>query len=111
MNINSDGAEIDAATDMEVYGDWIKFTDGERSTVKIDPYVVKQLMDFALANKVETSETATPISNLQIKAYLERLMGRVARRYQGSQKKDQDVAYGMEIVYFDLIDLLNGKEV
>ena len=110
MNINSDGAEIDAATDMEVYGDWIKFTDGEGATVKIDPYVVKQLMDFALANKVETSETATPISNLQIKAYLERLMGRVARRYQGSQE-DRDVAYGMEIVYFDLINLLNGEEV
>ena len=63
MNINSDGAEIDAATDMEVYGDWIRFVDGEGATVKIDPYVVKQLMDFALANKVETSETATPISN------------------------------------------------
>ena len=110
MNINSDGAEIDDARDIEVDGDWIKFTDGEGATVKIDPYVVKQLMDFALANKVETSETATPISNLQIKAYLERLMGRVARRYQGSQE-DRDVAYGMEIVYFDLIDLLNGKEV
>ena len=110
MNINSDGAEIDAATDMEVYGDWIKFTDGEGATVKIDPYVVKQLMDFALANKVETSETATPISNLQIKAYLERLMGRVARRYQGSPK-DVDIGQGMEIVYFDLINLLNGEEV
>ena len=110
MNINSDGAEIDAATDMEVYGDWIKFTDGEGSTVKIDPYVVKQLMDFALANKVETPELVASISNLQIKAYLERLMGRVARRYQGSQE-DRDVAYGMEIVYFDLINLLNGEEV
>jgi hypothetical protein len=32
-------------------------------------------------------------------------MGRVARRYQGSQE-DRDVAYGMEIVYFDLINLL-----
>ena len=61
MNINSDGAEIDAATDMEVYGDWIKFVDGEGATVKIDPYVVKQLMDFALANKVETSEPVAPI--------------------------------------------------
>ena len=109
MNINSDGAEIDAATDMEVYGDWIKFVDGEGATVKIDPYVVKQLMDFALANKVETSETATPISNLQIKAYLERLMGRVARRYQGSPK-DVDIGQGMEIVYFDLIDLIEGKK-
>ena len=107
MNINSDGAEIDGARDIEVDGDWIKFLDGEGATVKIDPDVVKQLMGFALANK---AETAASISNLQIKAYLERLMGRVARRYQGSQE-DRDVAYGMEIVYFDLINLLNGKEV
>ena len=110
MNINSDGAEIDAANFMEVYGDWIKFVDGEGATVKIDPYVVKQLMDFALANKVETSETATPISNLQIKAYLERLSVRIARRHQGSPK-DVDIGQGMEIVYFDLINLLNGEEV
>ena len=107
MNINSDGAEIDAVRRMQVYGDWIKFTDGEGSDVKITPGVVKALYEFAMANK---AETAASISNLQIKAYLERLMGRVARRYQGSQE-DRDVAYGMEIVYFDLIDLLNGKEV
>ena len=110
MNINSDGAEIDAATDMEVYGDWIKFVDGEGATVKIDPSVIRELYEFATANKAETSEMPASISNLQIKAYLERLMGRVARRYQGSQE-DRDVAYGMEIVYFDLINLLNGEEV
>jgi len=107
MNINSDGAEIDAATDMEVYGDWIKFVDGEGATVKIDPEVVKQLMDFAMANKVETP---APISNLQIRAYLERLNDRIARRYQGSLQ-DTDVAYGMEIVYFDLVNLIEGKEI
>ena len=110
MNINSDGAEIDAATDMEVYGDWIRFVDGEGATVKIDPEVVKQLMDFVTANKVEISETPAPTSNLQIRDYLERLKDRIARRYEGSPL-DQDYAYGMEIVYFDLIDLLNGKEV
>jgi hypothetical protein len=92
---------------MEVYGDWIKFVDGEGATVKIDPSVIRELYEFATANKVET---VASISNLQIKAYLERLMGRVARRYQGSQE-DRDVAYGMEIVYFDLINLLNGEEV
>ena len=48
MNINSDGAEIDAVRRMQVYGDWIKFVDGEGSTVKITPGVVKQLMSFAL---------------------------------------------------------------
>jgi hypothetical protein len=131
MNINSDGVEIDAATDMEVYGDWIKFVDGEGATVKIDPSVIRKLYEFAMAHAEEFDEgawnidwqpvfatnqisekvkTLAPISNLQIKAYLERLMGRVARRYQGSQE-DRDVAYGMEIVYFDLINLLNGEEV
>ena len=58
MNINSDGAEIDAARDIEVDGDWIKFTDGEGATVKIDPYVVKQLMGFALEHVKEFGERA-----------------------------------------------------
>ena len=107
MNINANGAEIDAARDIEVYGDWIVFTDGEGATVKIDPEVVKQLMGFAMANKVETT---APISNLQIRAYLERLKDRIARRYQGSPS-DGDVAYGMEIVYFDLVNSIEGKEV
>ena len=107
MNINSDGAEIDAARDMEVYGDWIRFVDGEGATVKIDPEVVKQLMDFVTANKVEISEAPAP--NLQIRAYLDSLKDRIARRYQGSQK-DQDIGQGMEIVYFDLIDLIGGKK-
>ena len=110
MNINSDGAEIDGARDIEVDGDWIKFTDGEGASVKIDPYVVKQLMGFALSNKAETPELVASISNLQIKAYLERLSVRIARRHQGSPK-DVDIGQGMEIVYFDLINLLNGEEV
>ncbi len=48
MNLCSDGAEIDNARKMQVYGDWIKFVDGEGSTVKITPGVVKQLLVFAL---------------------------------------------------------------
>jgi hypothetical protein len=110
MNINSDGAEIDAARDMEVYGDWIRFVDGEGAIVKIDPEVVKQLMGFVTANKVEISETPAPISNLQIRDYLERLKERIVKRYVGSPS-DRDIGYGMEIVYFDLLDLLNGREV
>jgi hypothetical protein len=58
MNINSDGAEIDRATDFEVYGEWIKFTDGEGATVKITPSVVKQLLEFAMANESEFYEGA-----------------------------------------------------
>jgi len=48
MNIGPDGAEIDGARDFEVYGEWIKFTDGEGSTVKITPSVVAALMVFAV---------------------------------------------------------------
>lgn len=50
MNINTDGAEIERATNMTVYGEWIKFVDGEGATIKIPPYVIKQLMVFALEN-------------------------------------------------------------
>jgi hypothetical protein len=58
MIINDDGAEIDGATNMEVYGDWVKFTDGEGATVKMLPSVVKQLLEFAMANKGEFTEEA-----------------------------------------------------
>ena len=58
MNLSSDGAEIDAVRRMQVYGDWIKFVDGEGSTVKITPGVVKQLMIFALEHINEFEEGA-----------------------------------------------------
>lgn len=58
MNIGRDGAEIDGAKDFEVYGEWIKFTDGEGSTVKITPSVVKQLLEFAMANESQFDEGA-----------------------------------------------------
>ena len=51
------------------------------------------------------SEFALP----QLKEFLNELNDRIARRYRGGQK-DQDIAYGMEIVYFDLIDLIEGKK-
>jgi hypothetical protein len=60
MNINSDGAEIDPGDirEMQVYGDWIKFVDGEGAAVKITPGVVKQLMIFALEHVNEFEEGA-----------------------------------------------------
>jgi hypothetical protein len=58
MNLGSDGAEIDAVRRMKVYGDWIKFVDGEGSTVKITPGVVKQLLAFALEHTDEFGEGA-----------------------------------------------------
>jgi len=50
------------------------------------------------------SEFALP----QLREFLNELNDRIARRYQGSDK-DQDIAYGMEIVYVDLLDLIGGK--
>lgn len=58
MIITEDGAEIDSAIDLEVYGDWIKFTDGEGAVVKITPRVVKKLMEFAMANEDKFDEGA-----------------------------------------------------
>jgi hypothetical protein len=58
MIVNDDGAEIDSAKDFEVYGDWIKFTDGEGAVVKITPSAVKQLLEFAMANESEFDEGA-----------------------------------------------------
>jgi hypothetical protein len=50
MIVTDDGAEINSAIDLEVYGDWIKFTDGEGAVVKIPPSVVNTLMIFAINN-------------------------------------------------------------
>jgi predicted HTH domain antitoxin len=51
------------------------------------------------------SEFALP----KLREFLNELNDRIVRRYQGSDK-DQDIAYGMEIVYVDLIDLIEGKK-
>ena len=58
MNINFDGTEIDSAVDMEVYGEWIKFTDDLGANIKITPSVVKALMIFALNNFEKFDEGA-----------------------------------------------------
>jgi len=58
MNFNSDGAEIDDVKHMEVYGNWLMFTDGEGATIKISPHVLKKLMVFALENATKFNEGA-----------------------------------------------------
>ena len=58
MNIDSDGAEIDEANDMQVYGDWVKFVDGEGSVIKIPPDVILKLMVFCLNNHSKFDDTA-----------------------------------------------------
>jgi hypothetical protein len=50
------------------------------------------------------SEFALP----QLRQFLDSLRDRIARRYRGSVK-DQHIALGMEIVFVDLIDLIEGK--
>jgi hypothetical protein len=50
------------------------------------------------------SEFALP----QLRQFLDSLRDRIARRYRGSVK-DQHIAFGMEIVFVDLIDLIEGK--
>jgi len=51
------------------------------------------------------SEFALP----QLRTFLDRLKERIVKRYVGSPS-DRDIGYGMEIVYFDLIDLIEGKK-
>lgn len=58
MNIAFDGAEIDDARNPEVYGEWVKFTDGEGATVKITPSVLARLFSFAVAHAVDFEEGA-----------------------------------------------------
>ena len=55
--------------------------------------------------QVYTSDVALP----QLRTFLDSLKDRIAKRYQGSSR-DRDVGYGMEIVYVDLIDLIEGKK-
>ena len=58
MNIDSDGVEIETATNLEVYGEWLKFTDSEGVAIKISPEVLKKLMVFALENLTAFDEGA-----------------------------------------------------
>ncbi len=55
--------------------------------------------------QVYASEFALP----QLRQFLDKLKDRIARRYNGNAK-DQNIAFGMEVVYFDLIDLIEGKK-
>ena len=64
------------------------------------------------AQAAEDDDTQVYISNValpQLRTFLDSLKDRIARRYHGNVK-DQNIAFGMEIVYFDLIDLIEGKK-
>ena len=58
MQINVDGVEIENVDRMEVYGDWVKFTDNDGAVIKIPPYVIKELLAFALEHAEEFPKDA-----------------------------------------------------
>jgi hypothetical protein len=56
----------------------------------------------------DTQGYASAFALPQLRQFLDSLRDRIARRYRGSVK-DQHIAFGMEIVFVDLIDLIEGK--
>ena len=56
----------------------------------------------------ESVVKAKKFAELIIKEALGDLKERIALRYQGSEK-DRDISYGMEIVYFDIVDKFGVK--
>ena len=57
---------------------------------------------------IVSQEKLDKFAELLIKEALGDLKERIALRYQGSEK-DRDIAYGMEIVYFDIVDKFGVK--
>jgi hypothetical protein len=73
---------------------------------------VDNAIRIALEAKWDDDDTQGYVSEFalpQLRTFLGSLKDRIARRYQGSLQ-DKDVAYGMEIVYFDLVNLIEGKK-
>lgn len=52
---------------------------------------------------------AEKFAELIIKECLGDLKDRIARRYQGDEK-DKNIGYGMEIVYYDIVDKFGVEE-
>ena len=57
----------------------------------------------------DTQGELTCVALPQLREFLDSLRDRIARRYRGSVK-DHHIALGMEIVFVDLIDLIEGKK-
>jgi succinyl-CoA synthetase beta subunit len=86
---------IENAYDMEVFGDWIKFTDGEGATIKITPLVVKELLVFALDNVLAFDEEAwhrkePDFSNIDRSALLRELLPEIQKMFGVEYKKWED---------------------
>jgi predicted HTH domain antitoxin len=71
--------------------------------------IEREALRRAARDDDDTQGYASEFALPQLREFLNELNDRIVRRYQGSDK-DQDIAYGMEIVYVDLIDLIEGKK-
>ena len=69
---------------------------------------LKEIVYWMNMDDDDTQGYASEFALPQLRQFLNELNDRIARRYRGGAK-DQDIAYGMEIVYFDIIDLFEGK--
>ena len=72
---------------------------------RIEREALRRVQDDDDDTQGYASEFALP----QLRQFLDSLRDRIARRYNGNAK-DQNIAFGMEIVYVDLIDLIEGKK-
>jgi len=79
--------------------------EAKRRAARLKEIVYWMNMDDDDDTQGYVSEFALP----QLRQFLDKLKDRIARRYHGNAK-DQDIAYGMEIVFVDLIDLIEGKK-
>jgi len=84
MNINDDGAEIDRAENVELYGDWIKFTDGEGASVKIAIDVILELHDFI------REQPLADFSHVDRKALLQELLPGINALFGMEYKRLED---------------------
>ena len=80
-------------------------TEAKRRAARLKEIMYWVTMDDDDDTQGYVSEFALP----QLRTFLDSLKDRIAKRYQGSSR-DRDVGYGMEIVYVDLIDLIEGKK-
>ena len=84
MNINNDGAEIERAKNVELYGDWIKFTDGEGASVKIAIDVVLELAEFI------KEQPKTDFSIVDRNELLQELLPEIERLFNMTFKRQKE---------------------
>ena len=73
----------------------------------------KRIEREALRRATKDDDTQGHVSEFalpQLRTFLDGLKDRIVRRYEEGGPLDQDYAYGMEIVYFELVDFIEGKK-